>query len=244
MNAPPRKRVSKLQELLAFDQHLLETINEERSHFLHGVIGADEVGRGSLVGPVVAAAFCFPGEIPTDAESVLADLDDSKASHFTHTKRLTLADHLKTIGFWGLGEASKEEVETLNVSKASLLASYRAIEQLGLQFSQCRLSHHLVVLDGRSKIPGLPYVQIPKVKADAQSAAVAAASVIAKAYRDEMMIHLAKQYPGYQWETNAGYPTPGHQAALVQLGITPLHRTTYKVIRELVETQQQRLLSI
>jgi ribonuclease HII len=241
LSAPRSRRASRLQELLTFDQTLLETARDTHHVPLTGVLGVDEVGRGSLIGPVIAAALVFPARLEADQIEALATLDDSKAAHFNHAKRIVMAETLKSFCYWGIGEATQHEVETLNVSQASLLASHRAIDALQKQFSQCPLETHLVVIDGRMKIPGLKYLQTAEIKADSRSAAVAGASIIAKAYRDSLVIELAQTYPGYNWETNAGYPTPGHQAALEALGVTPLHRRTYKVVQAALEKQQTLL---
>lgn len=235
MSAPRTRRRSRLEALLAFDADLLAATGDT---VLAGVIGVDEVGRGSLVGPVVAAAVCFHRELTPEEAELLSDLDDSKASHLTHRKRVALSESLKSLCAWGIGEASQHEVETLNISRASLLASHRAVLALCGGFSQCALAASLVVLDGRMVIPGFDVRQQAVVKADSKSAAVAGASVIAKAYRDELMIALAQEYPGYDWEANVGYPTPGHQRALAELGVTPLHRRTYKAVREVMEGQR------
>ena len=239
MSVPRRKRESKLEALLAFDETFCHETAETQRRDYAGILGVDEVGRGSIIGPVVAAAALFPTDLSDAQKTALALLDDSKAAHLNHEKRLNLAETLKSCCYWGIGEASKEEVETLNVAQASLLASHRAILHLGKQFPDCELKTYLVVVDGKLKIPGLPLGQRPCVKADSQSAAVAAASVLAKAYRDAMIILLAKDYPGYDWETNAGYPTPAHKRAIDTLGLTPLHRQTYQAVRMVLEQQTQ-----
>lgn len=241
MNTRPRKRTSKLKQLLAFDSELLKKAEGELERPFLGVIGVDEVGRGSLVGPVVAAALMFPTLPDKTQANALADLDDSKAAHLNHPKRLALAESLKTFGYWGIGEASQQEIETLNIVQASLLASHRAIAHLASQFPMCSPEQHLLIVDGKMRIPNLPMVQLPTIKADAQSAAVAGASIIAKAYRDSMIMEFARAYPGYHWETNAGYPTPSHQQALHTLGVTPLHRKTYKIVQNAI-VQQEVLL--
>lgn len=237
-----RKRASKLAQLVAFDGQLLADINVEQTKPIVSILGVDEVGRGSLIGPVVAAALVFPPGWGHEADDALVDLDDSKASHLTHEKRVRLAKVLKSSAYWGIGEATQYEVETLNVSRASLLAGHRAIMQLATQFPACNLAQHLVVVDGRQTIPGLELTQRAVVKADGRSAAVAGASIIAKAHRDTLVFELAKRYPGYQWESNVGYPTPSHQQAIADLGVTPLHRKTYKVVQAAMMCQQVTLL--
>lgn len=228
-----RLRQSKLADLLAFDAALL-TETPQYSH----IIGADEVGRGSIIGPVIAAAFTFTRELTAQEQTLLTDLDDSKASHLTHEKRVALAQTLKNVGAWGFGEATQREVETLNVSKASLLASHRAALALSNAFPQITPQRSLLVLDGKMRLPGYTYGQKAIIKADSKSASVAAASIIAKAYRDSLVQSWASEYPGYGWENNAGYPTPAHKAALETLGVTPLHRKTYASVRNVMKVQQ------
>jgi ribonuclease HII len=230
---PLTKRSSRLSALLDFDRQRLQEINAQQAISFRGILGVDEVGRGSLIGPVVAGALIFPPDCSL-ADPILKDLDDSKAAHLNHPKRLKLADVLRQNCFWGIGEADREEVETLNIAQASLLASSRAIEHLKAQFPECSLETYAVIIDGRFRIPGLALYQFPQVKADALSAVVAGASVLAKAYRDAWVITLAQDYPGYGWESNAGYPTPGHKKALELLGLTPYHRRTYKTVKEAV----------
>lgn len=232
---PPRKNnyQSKLTKLLLFDRKLLKAAQKTQELAFQGIIGVDEVGRGSLIGPVIAAACFFPDQSLSKAiKTELFLLDDSKASHLTHAKRLILSQTLKDHFAWGIGEATQEEVEVLNVAQASLLAAHRAVMHLVEQFSEVDPSHCLTCMDGRSALPHYPDPQQAVIKGDAQSAAIAAASIIAKAYRDELVIRLAEDYPYYEWERNAGYPTPSHQKAIALYGLTPLHRKTYKIARE------------
>lgn len=226
------KRISKLSTLLAFDAALLaEPRNTEEASLL-GILGVDEVGRGSLIGPVTAAAAIFHRPLTLEEAELLVLLDDSKAAHLNHEKRIALSEHLKACCYWGLGEASKIEVEQRNVSQASLLAAHRAILHLASQFPQVNLQNYLVVLDGKQRLRDLVCPQRAIVKADSQSAAVAAASVIAKAHRDSWVKTLAMDYPEYGWLSNAGYPTPEHKQAMARYGITPYHRNTYKAVRK------------
>lgn len=237
MSGPRRNRIARLETLLAFDAQLQKGCLKQHGQAATWILGVDEVGRGSLIGPVVAAALVLPGDFCVRGNAQLADLDDSKAAHFTHAKRVHLAEYLKSACYWGIGEATRQEVETFNVSKASLLASHRAIQHLFAQFPHCLPQETLVVLDGKLTIPGLGLLQQAVVKGDQQSAAVAGASVIAKAHRDNWVIAMAAEYPGYGWEVNAGYPTPAHQKALAALGVTPLHRTTYKAVQQAMQAQ-------
>ena len=214
-------RKNKLQALLAFDAEI-------RSELPEGcrLIGIDEVGRGSLIGPVVAAAVIVPEDLSDEAKALLAPLDDSKK--LLPNVRAELYQHIQMFCQVGIGEASQAEVETLNVYHASLLAAYRAYEALGPAEGE-----ELVLLDGKAVMSMLPKAsQRAIVKGDGKSAAIAAASVIAKHHRDQWVIEMASQYPGYGWDTNMGYGTPEHLDGLSRLGRTPLHRGGFKAVRE------------
>jgi ribonuclease HII len=178
--------------------------------------GCDEVGRGCLAGPVVAAAVI----LPTSYFHPL--LNDSKK--VLPTNRLILTDHIKKYALaWAIGEASHQEIDILNIAQASYLAMHRAIAQLSMQ-------PQLLLIDG---LHFKPFSSIPHhcfVRGDAQYMSIAAASIIAKTYRDGYMQQLAKQFPGYGWETNVGYPTRTHRQAIHAQGITPYHRRTYRTI--------------
>jgi ribonuclease HII len=184
---------------------------------------------------VVAAALVFPSRLSPADKRLLADLDDSKAAHLNHAKRLAMASHLQTIGHWGIGEASLEDIERYNIFHASFLAGRRAIaavaETLGTEM-QAELERYIVIVDGKHRISELTLIQYPHVKADGKSAAVAGASIIAKAYRDNLLMRYAEEYPGYGWEKNAGYGTPSHQEAMQTLGLTPLHRKSFKLVQQ------------
>lgn len=230
MNARYKKqRQQRMKELWAFDLAMLAQAR------VTALIGVDEVGRGSLIGPVVAGAVLLPARFDQIVryEHMLLELDDSKAPHLHHQKRLALANLLKNLCIWGIGEACKEEIETLNIYHASLLASHRAVMDLiSRHENPVEAQTYLVSIDGRVKIPHLPNPQRSEVKGDGKSAAIAAASIIAKAHRDEWVIACSKTYPGYGWETNMGYATPAHKKALENLGVTPLHRQTYSAVQE------------
>lgn len=212
-----KQPLSILDQLLTFDA-------ECQQQFSSLIVGIDEVGRGSAIGPVVAAAVSLPESLTPDQKTELAFLNDSK--QLATTVREALSQAIQRHCLVGIGIADKEEVEQLNVHHASLLAAYRAYTSW---LQQTNYPHH-ILLDGRAVMPNLPRAkQLAVVKGDGKSAAIAAASVIAKQYRDSQIIALAKQYPGYGWETNIGYPTPAHQRAIQQLGLTQHHRKTYKI---------------
>lgn len=196
------------------------------------MIGLDEVGRGSLIGSVVGGAVCIPRKLSREQKRLLHWLDDSKK--LPAPIRAELAEALHDFCLTGLGEAEKHEVDQMNIHYASLLALYRALEQLCAKAGLCiQTGALLVILDGRATIPDFrPETQRAIVKGDSCSAAIAAGSVIAKHYRDSMVQDLALQYPGYSWEINMGYPTPAHLRGLRELGLTPLHRTHFKKVHE------------
>lgn len=178
--------------------------------------GCDEVGRGCLAGPVVAAAVI----LPRDYYHPL--LKDSK--QLNPAQRLLLTTIIQEAALaWAIGQASPSEIDKLNILQASYLAMHRAIALL-------KQSPQLLLIDGNSF---KPYKDIPHVciiRGDAQCSAIAAAAILAKTHRDAYMHTLATQYPGYHWEKNVGYPTPAHRQAMQQLGITPHHRKTFRPV--------------
>jgi ribonuclease HII len=179
--------------------------------------GCDEVGRGCLAGPVVAAAVV----LPKDYFHPL--LDDSKK--VTPSRRALLAQEIKQVAIaWAIGEASHEEIDALNILNASHLAMHRAIRQLAQQ-------PQLLLIDGKyfKAYPNIPHQCM--VDGDATFSAIAAASILAKTYRDAYMQQLALAYPGYGWEKNVGYPTRTHRQAIQQKGITPYHRKTFGMLQ-------------
>jgi ribonuclease HII len=226
---------SRLTKLMAFD------LQSQSLHPLPTkyVIGLDEVGRGSLIGSVVAAAFCWPANFSTrslkqDQLELLKHLNDSK--QVRADIRAQLSPLLQEIGLSTLGEASLEDIEQLNIHHASLLSSFRAFEKLFALLKnldpEIQLAECLVLIDGRAYLPQIHREhQLPIIKGDGLSSVIAAASVIAKHTRDSMVQEWAKNYPGYEWETNMGYATSAHRSGIEQLGITPLHRQGYKIVQ-------------
>jgi ribonuclease HII len=186
------------------------------------VIGLDEVGRGPLAGPVVAAAVSLP---PIDPESDLAKdlstLNDSKS--VSHTERLRLSEIIKSIAIYAIAEATVEEIDTINILQASLLAMKRARLALNIP------SPALLLIDGNKYIPKLPDSQVTVVKGDGQSASIAAASILAKVHRDNLMEELAKEFPDYGWESNKGYGAPKHRQAIKDVGLTVWHRKSFSM---------------
>jgi len=179
--------------------------------------GCDEAGRGCLAGPVFAAAVVFPKDYHSK------DLNDSK--QLSKNQRNTLRKTIETDALaWAVASASQEEIDQINILNASILAMHRAIEQL-------KLNPEFLLIDGnRFK----SYKKIPHqtvVKGDGKYLAIAAASVLAKTYRDTYMSQIHNDFPNYGWLTNQGYPTKKHYDAIEKHGITPHHRQTFKLIK-------------
>lgn len=188
------------------------------SHYYDGLIeaGCDEAGRGCLAGSVYAAAVI----LPTDYTN--ADLNDSKK--LTERQRYRLREAIERDALaWAVGVVTPEEIDKINILNASLLAMHRALDAL-------KLRPEAVIVDGNRFKPyhGLPYSTI--VKGDGKYLAIAAASILAKTYRDDYMNRLAEEYPQYDWRSNKGYPTKKHREAIRQYGITPYHRRSYNLL--------------
>ncbi|MBI5461168.1 MAG: ribonuclease HII [Gammaproteobacteria bacterium] len=180
------------------------------------VAGVDEVGRGPLAGPVVAAAVILDPARPIEG------LADSKK--LSEAKREMLAPMIRERALaWALGRAEVEEIDTLNILHASLLAMRRAVLALSVP-------PEFALIDG-NRCPELPCLAEAVVKGDSRVAAISAASIIAKVARDREMIELDAQYPGYGLAGHKGYPSPAHLAALDRLGVTPIHRRSFAPVR-------------
>ena len=189
------------------------------------LIGTDEVGRGCLAGPVVAAAVILPPvRSGTKLSQALEDLNDSK--QLSSQQRERLAETIHQHARCAIAEASVEEIETINILKASLLAMSRAIRML-LENYQGECKNYLVAVDGNKKISDLQLEQLTVINGDSHSASIAAASVIAKVYRDKMMAELAQEFPHYLWESNKGYASQAHRDAIKMHGPTIWHRKTF-----------------
>jgi ribonuclease HII len=183
------------------------------------IAGVDEAGRGPLAGPVVAAAVVLdPARAP-------AGLADGKA--LPAAVRDRLAADIAAAAEVGVGIASVEEIDVLNILRASLLAMERAVAALPTP-------PDLALIDGNRLPAGLPCPARAIVGGDATVAAIAAASIIAKVRRDAIMVALAQQFPGYGWERNKGYPVPAHRAALIRLGPTPHHRRSFAPVHKML----------
>ncbi len=187
------------------------------------IAGVDEVGRGALFGPVVAAAAILPAAVqPT---LVQAGVTDSKA--LSPLRREELYDQILALSVCAVGMASVQEIERLNILQASLLAMRRAVWRLKLKPTHC-------LVDGNQLIPKLGIAQKTLIKGDRRSLAIAAASIVAKVWRDRLIIRLAEKYPDYDLASNKGYGTPKHQAGLRELGPTRYHRLSFRTCREAV----------
>lgn len=178
--------------------------------------GCDEAGRGCLAGSVYAAAVILPPDYQNP------DLNDSK--QLSDKKRKALREQIERDAVaWAVGVVTAEEIDKINILNASILAMHRALDQL-------QVRPEAVIVDGNRFKPykDLPYTTI--VKGDGKYLAIAAASILAKTYRDDYMDVLAEEYPQYDWKSNKGYPTKKHRAAILQYGITPYHRKSFQLL--------------
>lgn len=208
------------------------SLQHERQYLLYGcrnIVGIDEAGRGAWAGPVAAGAVCLPIErktLPTE----LAGVRDSK--QMTPRQRANLVSTIKTTATaWGIGSASSAEIDTFGIVPATKLAMTRALEHLSIQFPD--FVADCLFLDS------MPWPEAPVacrlvsiLKGDQHSLSIAAASVLAKTWRDEHMNDLEKQHPGYDLGVHKGYGTAKHQAALKSLGVCGVHRMSYKPVRD------------
>jgi ribonuclease HII len=188
------------------------------SHYYEGKIeaGCDEAGRGCLAGSVYAAAVILPEDYQNDL------LNDSK--QLTERRRYQLREIIERDAVaWAVGIVTPEEIDKINILNASILAMHRALDQL-------KVRPEAVIVDGNRFKPyqKLPYTTI--VKGDGKYLSIAAASILAKTYRDDYMNRLAEEYPQYDWISNKGYPTKKHRDAIRQYGITPYHRKSYNLL--------------
>ncbi len=192
------------------------------------VCGVDEAGRGPWAGPVVAgAAVLDPHTLPAD---LAADLDDSKK--LKAEKREALLSRLQDVGaVLGVGIASAQEIDEINILQATMRAMVRAVADLSPKLER---PPDFALIDGNRVPGGLPCGAEAVVKGDGRSLSIAAASIVAKVTRDRMMAELDAQYPGYGWTSNAGYGTKAHQEGLSRLGITPEHRKSFAPIRKML----------
>lgn len=187
--------------------------------FYHsGVIeaGCDEAGRGCLAGPVYAAAVILPPDFRDDL------LNDSK--QLTERRRYQLRETIQREAVaWAVGIVDNHEIDSINILRASILAMHRALDQLQVRPQE-------IIVDGNRFHPynDVPHTTI--VKGDAKYMSIAAASILAKTYRDDCMASLHQEFPMYQWDRNKGYPTKAHREAIRQYGATDHHRTSFNLL--------------
>ena len=216
------KQKSKIQSLFDFDED-----NKKDFEF---VVGTDEAGRGPGAGPVFAAAVCF-NEINEDLKEALSILNDSKQLSEKH--REELFDVIKQNCIYSIQEGSVQDIEKNNILNTSLncmkLSCEKVIEQLNN-------SKTITLVDGNKLIKNYKNEQITVVKGDSKSAAIAAASILAKVTRDRFMLELSKEFPQYDWENNKGYLTAKHVEAIKKFGATKWHRT--KFLRNILQQKE------
>lgn len=189
--------------------------------------GLDEAGRGCLAGPVVAAAVILPPDFHHPV------LNDSK--QLNKKQRDLLREEIcKEALHWAVGIVSHQEIDEINILNASFLAMHRAVDQFSVQ-------PEFLIIDGNrfNKYQEIPYQCI--IKGDGKYFSIAAASVLAKTFRDEIMENLAKEFPGYGWEQNAGYPTIKHREAIANFGTTPYHRMSFRLLPECLEVGLEKV---
>ncbi len=190
--------------------------------------GCDEAGRGCLAGPVFAAAVILPSDLSvltspqTSNQGGLSLLNDSK--QLTEKQRYALREIIEREAVaWAVGVVSADEIDKINILRASILAMHRAVAQL-----RVRPQHLLVDGNRFSPFEDIPHTTV--VKGDATYMSIAAASILAKTYRDDFMMKIHEEYPQYHWNRNKGYPAPAHREAIRKYGTTPYHRMTFQLL--------------
>ncbi len=200
-----------------------------KPYMIQGVIeaGCDEAGRGPLAGNVFAAAVILPQDFSNEI------LNDSK--QLTEKQRIMLREVIEREAVaWAVAEVTAEEIDRINILQASILGMHRALDRLTGKKGLHIVPEHILV-DGNKWKPYIPencLLEVPArtvVKGDATYMSIAAASVLAKTYRDDYMLQLHEQYPMYHWDDNKGYPTPAHYEAIRQYGISPYHRKSFNL---------------
>lgn len=180
--------------------------------------GCDEAGRGCLAGSVFAAAVILPPDFKNE------DLNDSK--QLSEKRRYALRPVIEREAIaWAVGIVTPEEIDRINILNASFLAMHRAIDRL-----QVKPAHLLIDGNRFNPYPGIPHTTV--VKGDGKYLSIAAASILAKTYRDDYMNELDRDYPAYRWKENKGYPTRAHREAIRATGISPYHRKTFTLLPE------------
>ena len=189
-----------------------------KSHFYKGLVeaGCDEAGRGCLAGSVFAAAVILPEDYVND------NLNDSK--QLSANRRYELRREIERDALaWAVGVVTPEEIDKINILNASILAMHRALDQLSVR-------PEAIIVDGNRFKPYrfIPYTTV--VKGDGKYLSIAAASILAKTYRDDYMDRLAEECPQYAWNVNKGYPTKTHREAIAKYGVTPYHRKSFRLL--------------
>lgn len=204
-------------------QAAVEGARNEGNSLETAIAGVDEVGRGALFGPVVAGAVILSSQ----AKSQLAALGvtDSKALSARRREALVRPIQQQAIAY-AIGWASVREIDRLNILQASLLAMKRAVYRLSVPPARC-------LVDGNQSIPALGIPQQTVIKGDQNEVAIAAASILAKVWRDSLIVRLDRRYPGYDLASNKGYGSARHRAAIAQRGLTPQHRQSFKIAQQL-----------
>ncbi len=200
---------------------------EYRAKSYSGIVGVDEVGRGPYAGPVVAAAVI----LPADAEKTIPGLNDSKKLSAAKREELNEILHDRDDVKIGIVELSHEEVDKLNILQATHKAMRMAVEKLMPQAD-------FILVDGKA-VPNLPLPSQNIIKGDSKSASIAAASIVAKVYRDRLIVEADAKYPGYGFAKNMGYGTKEHREALEKIGVCPIHRRSFAPIAELLGIKKE-----
>ncbi|MGN0919617.1 MAG: ribonuclease HII [Alphaproteobacteria bacterium] len=194
------------------------------------IVGLDEAGRGPWCGPVVAA--CVGWQDLHCPPELANQINDSKK--LNAKKREELYEKIiQATPIYGIGQASAQEIDAINILQASFLAMHRAMEEV----IQKGFSPQVALIDG-NRLPDWEMEKYALIGGDAKSLSIAAASILAKVTRDRIMIKLAEKYSGYGWEKNAGYGTKAHQAGLEKYGITPQHRLSYAPVKRILEKEK------
>ena len=194
------------------------------------IAGVDEVGRGALFGPVVAAAVI----VPATAASRLSAAGVTDSKKLTAVKRSQLAALIRQHAHCAVGLASAYEIDRINILQASLLAMRRSIARLSPQPQQC-------LVDGNQRIPNLAINQQTVVKGDQTVLAIAAASIIAKVWRDDLIVRLDRHYPGYDLASNKGYGSAKHRAGIAILGICRQHRQSFRSCQVTIQSTKPKV---
>ena len=196
-------------------------LDYEEKYYKQGIkliVGVDEAGRGPLLGPVVAGAVILP---PYFKSGLIDDSKKLSAKKRDDAYKLIVESALS----YGVGVVSAKEIDEINILKSSILAMHRAIERLVIR-------PELFIIDGNkfTAYQSIPHTCV--IKGDGKYMSIAAASILAKTYRDDYMRDLHKQYPVYNWDVNKGYPTKKHRQAILNYGVSPYHRKTFRLLPE------------